>query len=1027
METIATIVKWAKKGDETAFAEIFNLFHNRVYYFVLNHVKFPQDAEDIVQNTFVEVFKSINSLSNETAFKSWLYTITQRQIFMLYRKNGRGAEEFIEGAADMTDDYGEFLPDNILESDEMKTAVMDLIGNLPEPQKTAVLFHYFEEMSVKDIAEIEACPVGTIKSRLNYARKYIKSEIEKRRKTGNYVLSVAPVPLLTILLREISAQNIIPQATATKIFSESCASAGIKLSANVAATASAKTCAASATSATTASAASGAIFSVNAILCGAACVVASCAVFAGVMLNIFNNSQEETEYFAPAAVIFSDENENKIEQLEFSENESTEKIILNEAIETKYTARSEIFSADVNVTSEKNFASQKNTAQTEVFHANNIDDEKFNDENLYEEIFNEENIFDENLYEEIFNEENIFDENFCEEIFNEENIFDENFCEEIFNEENIFDENLNEENFYEEIFNEEISQTNSNRNSNENSQGSSQGSSSGNSQGSANGNSSGGSSQGNLSEGSSQGNSSGGNSENGGSGSLQASPSPSPIPSPSPTSIPTPIPTPTPSPEPAEKFTLTISVDEEKITRGENFSVNIELKNIGEFPVEIIHHTLFWPQISDWDLHDEWDIVPAVLVPHERIVAPDGVLRNVNVYGDDCGNSWQFGNSLPPGTHELKFFASFVYGDEQTHVQIFSNVITLIVEEKFPTPVGFCDNDYQKLVALALQDEDNMRWFEPFFAAYADVTAADDLTQHDYIVWNNDSPRKIISLFFEERGLTGAFDLSDFTALGYLYSKSDTFTEINLSNTPSLQSLRITPSPYLKTLDVSESPALKFLRVTDISEIDLSNNLALESLDIGGHQLAELDLSNNHALTTLTVGSSVMTELDLSNNLALKKLRIETNPMTEINLSNNLELEVLQFVGVPLTQINLSNNFALKSLEISDSALAEINLTNNHALENLWITNSNLTSLAAFEHLENLNSFGFPRNYIDMNDSQVQASFAIILANVERNGGTIPPYAYANQNIITGFSLPPAKEEEKEENIFELPEEENSV
>jgi RNA polymerase sigma factor (sigma-70 family) len=232
METILSVVTRARSGDESAFSEIFSAYYNRVYYFVLHHVKSPQDAEDIVQNTFTEVFKSFGKLSNEAAFKSWLYTIAHRQIGMLYRKNGRSVvKEDLEGVADMLDDNGEFLPDNILESDETKNTVMELIKQLPDPQKSAVLFYYFEEMSVKEIAEIQACSVGTVTSRLNYARRYIKTEIEKCREKGNYVLSVAPVPLLTLLFREMAAHNYLPQETAAKIFAESCVAAGLEASA----------------------------------------------------------------------------------------------------------------------------------------------------------------------------------------------------------------------------------------------------------------------------------------------------------------------------------------------------------------------------------------------------------------------------------------------------------------------------------------------------------------------------------------------------------------------------------------------------------------------------------------------------------------------------------------------------------------------------------------------------------------------------------------------------------------------------
>lgn len=297
MESFTGIVKRAKNGDEVAFTEIFNAYNNKIYYFAMNHVKSSQDAEDIVQNTFTEVFKSISALSDETVFKSWLYTIAKRQIVKLYQKTERTPgvhAEDIDVIADGLWDNSEFLPENILQTEEMKNAVAELIRSLPEAQKTAVLLYYYEEMSIKEIAEIQECSVGTVKSRLNYARKYIKAEIEKRRKKGNYVIGVAPLPLLTLLLRELAARDTLSQEAATTIFAESCAAADIALTeatAGLITTQTAGTTAASAgaTAAVTAAAKGGMTLLTKAIIGG----VGLFAFIAVVVFILLNNPDAE--------------------------------------------------------------------------------------------------------------------------------------------------------------------------------------------------------------------------------------------------------------------------------------------------------------------------------------------------------------------------------------------------------------------------------------------------------------------------------------------------------------------------------------------------------------------------------------------------------------------------------------------------------------------------------------------------------------------------------------------------------------
>jgi predicted small lipoprotein YifL len=139
----------------------------------------------------------------------------------------------------------------------------------------------------------------------------------------------------------------------------------------------------------------------------------------------------------------------------------------------------------------------------------------------------------------------------------------------------------------------------------------------------------------------------------------------------------------------ADKFLLTITVEETALAQGTDFAVDVALKNISNKNIEIVHSFLFWPFIQGWQILDEWGgIVIDPPQPRLRLLEPNGVINE----------TWLIGNSLEPGIHELKFRAAFhVYSifcvleekllyhaqddlpiSEQT--EIWSNAVTLAVQ-----------------------------------------------------------------------------------------------------------------------------------------------------------------------------------------------------------------------------------------------------------------------------------------------------------------------------------------------------------
>ena len=81
-------------------------------------------------------------------------------------------------------EYVEFMPEESVDYAEIKRMMQEILDKLSDEQRLCVLMYYYDEMSVGEIAETLECSAGTIKSRLNYARKYIKAEVEALEKKG---------------------------------------------------------------------------------------------------------------------------------------------------------------------------------------------------------------------------------------------------------------------------------------------------------------------------------------------------------------------------------------------------------------------------------------------------------------------------------------------------------------------------------------------------------------------------------------------------------------------------------------------------------------------------------------------------------------------------------------------------------------------------------------------------------------------------------------------------------------------------
>ena len=186
--------------DNKELEKIYNDTYRSVYWTAMSLLKDEEDAQDIVQETYVTLIDSYDTLKDKEKVAAWLKKIAANKCLDRLRrtKTVNAEDEFFENVEAQPED---FLPDSILESAEKRRIIMGIIDNaLSDDIRRTLILYYYDEMTTKEIASLLDIPQGTVLWRLNFAKKKIKKEVEKYEEENNDKLyAMAPVPFLTKL------------------------------------------------------------------------------------------------------------------------------------------------------------------------------------------------------------------------------------------------------------------------------------------------------------------------------------------------------------------------------------------------------------------------------------------------------------------------------------------------------------------------------------------------------------------------------------------------------------------------------------------------------------------------------------------------------------------------------------------------------------------------------------------------------------------------------------------------------------
>lgn len=216
-----------KEGEAGAFEQLYGLTYNQVYFLALKILKNHNDALEVVQETFLSVYQNIGGLYNPEVFHTWLSRIVVHKCMDLRRSQQKFADpepqdpeidkdNFFDRMEENTPDL---IPHEALDREETRNMMMALIDRLPVAQRTALLLYYYQQLSVEEIAAVMDCPVATVKSRLQYARRQIKKGVENYQASGIKLYNLAAGPALIYLLDELAKSSVLPPSETSHIFS----------------------------------------------------------------------------------------------------------------------------------------------------------------------------------------------------------------------------------------------------------------------------------------------------------------------------------------------------------------------------------------------------------------------------------------------------------------------------------------------------------------------------------------------------------------------------------------------------------------------------------------------------------------------------------------------------------------------------------------------------------------------------------------------------------------------------------------
>lgn len=164
-----------RDGDTASFDALFYRYRDGIYRAALAITRDQTSAEEIVVDTFARAHRAMERLDPRDSLRPWLYRVALN--LALNRRPRTVALETLDDASESLVVDETSSPESFAERNERQTVVLAAIDALPTKHHVVVILHYLHDMSLSQIAEIVGCPVGTVKSRLHYALRRLRTRL----------------------------------------------------------------------------------------------------------------------------------------------------------------------------------------------------------------------------------------------------------------------------------------------------------------------------------------------------------------------------------------------------------------------------------------------------------------------------------------------------------------------------------------------------------------------------------------------------------------------------------------------------------------------------------------------------------------------------------------------------------------------------------------------------------------------------------------------------------------------------------
>lgn len=211
---ISHLVEKIKKGDNKSFEKLYKLTEHEVWFTCISFLKNETTAQDIMQETYITAFLKIQSLEKSSQIRSWLNRIAVNKCKNYLKGKGEIQldDEIFENQAIVDERIS--IPEEYISDKAKREIILSIMQEvLSDVQYQTVIMHYFNEMTVDEIAEVFECSRGTVLSRLNYSRAKMKTAIEDYENKSGDKLHGVVVPFFTTIFKEEAKSLAVPNIT----------------------------------------------------------------------------------------------------------------------------------------------------------------------------------------------------------------------------------------------------------------------------------------------------------------------------------------------------------------------------------------------------------------------------------------------------------------------------------------------------------------------------------------------------------------------------------------------------------------------------------------------------------------------------------------------------------------------------------------------------------------------------------------------------------------------------------------------